>query len=85
MLVQICSHRITGSIEVTFRPPSGAESRHVIKNGVHLWIGSDHRIECALLSPEDEGFNTVGKSLLGHLFNEVVQRAGSNLIQAEET
>ena len=85
MLVQICSHRITGSIEVTFRPPSGAESRHVIKNGVHLWIGSDHRIECALLSPEDEGFDTVGESLLGHLFNAVVQQARSNLIEAEET
>ena len=85
MLVQICSHRITGSIEVTFRPPSGDESRHVIFMGVHLWIGADQRIDCALLSPEDEGFNTVGKSLLGHLFNEVVQRAGSNLIQAEET
>ena len=85
MLVHISSHRLTGSIEVTFRPPSGDESRHVIFMGVHLWIGADQRIDCALLSPEDEGFNTVGKSLLGHLFNEVVQRAGSNLIQAEET
>ena len=85
MLVQISSHRVTGSIEVTFRPPSGAESRHVIKNGVHLWIGSDQRIDCALLSPEDEGFSTVGVNLLGKHFEEVVRQVRSNLIEAEET
>ena len=85
MLVQISSHRVTGSIEVTFRPPSGDESRHVIKNGVHLWIGSDQRIDCALLSPEDEGFSTVGVNLLGKHFEEVVRQVRSNLIEAEET
>ncbi|CAB4709132.1 unannotated protein [freshwater metagenome] len=85
MLVQISSHRVTGSIEVTFRPPSGAESRHVIKNGVHLWIGSDQRIDCALLSPDDEGFDTVGTKLLGKHFDQVIQQVRANLIEAEET
>ena len=85
MLVQISSHRVTGSIEVTFRPPSGAESRHVINNGVHLWIGNDQRIDCALLSPEDEGFNTVGTNLLGKYFDQVVHQVRSNLVEAEET
>jgi len=85
MRVQISSHRVTGSIEVTFRPPSGAESRHVIKNGVHLWIGSDQRIDCALLSPDDEGFDTVGSKLLGKHFDHVIHQVRSNLIEAEET
>ena len=85
MRVQISSHRVTGSIEVTFRPPSGAESRHVIKNGVHLWIGGDQRIDCALLSPDDEGFDTVGSKLLGKHFDHVIHQVRSNLIEADET
>ena len=85
MRIQISSHKVTGSIEVTFRSPTGVETRHVISNGVHLWIGNDQKIDCALLTPEDEGFEAVGKILLGKYFDEVVQRARVNLIEAEET
>jgi hypothetical protein len=85
MRIQISSHKVTGSIEVTFRSPTGVETRHVISNGVHLWIGNDQKIDCALLTPEDEGFEAVGNILLGKYFNEVVQRVRVNLIEAEET
>ena len=85
MRIQISSHKVTGSIEVTFRSPTGVETRHVISNGVHLWIGNDQKIDCALLTPEDEGFEAVGKILLGKYFDEVVQRVHANLIEAEET
>ena len=85
MRIQISSHKVTGSIEVTFRSPTGVETRHVISNGVHLWIGNDQKIDCALLTPEDEGFEAVGKILLGKYFDEVVQRVRINLIEAEET
>ena len=85
MRIQISSHKVTGSIEVTFRSPTGVETRHVISSGVHLWIGNDQKIDCALLTPEDEGFEAVGKILLGKYFDEVVQRVRVNLIEAEET
>lgn len=85
MIVQISSHRLTGSIEVTFRSPTGAESRHVILNGVHLWIGNDEKIDCAVLSPDDEGFTSVGLNLLGSHFEQVIQQVRTNLIEAEET
>ena len=85
MRIQISSHKVTGSIEVTFRSPTGVETRHVISNGVHLWIGNDQKIDCALLTPEDEGFEAVGKILLGKYFDEVVQRVHANLIETEET
>ena len=85
MRIQISSHKVTGSIEVTFRSPTGVETRHVISNGVHLWIGNDQKIDCALLTPEDKGFEAVGKILLGKYFDEVVQRVRINLIEAEET
>ena len=85
MRIQISSHKVTGSIEVTFRSPTGVETRHVISNGVHLWIGNDQKIDCALLTPEDKGFEAVGKILLGKYFDEVVQRVRVNLIEAEET
>ena len=85
MRIQISSHKVTGSIEVTFRSPTGVETRHVISNGVHLWIGNDQKIDCALLTPEDEGFEAIGKILLGKYFDEVVQRVRVNLIEAEET
>jgi hypothetical protein len=85
MRIQISSHKVTGSIEVTFRSPTGVETRHVISNGVHLWIGNDQKIDCALLTPEDEGFEAVGNILLGKYFDEVVQRIRVNLIEAEET
>ena len=85
MIVQISSHRLTGSIEVTFRSPTGAESRHVILNGVHLWIGNDEKIDCAVLSPDDEGFASVGTNLLGSHFEQVIQQVRTNLIEAEET
>ena len=85
MRIQISSHKVTGSIEVTFRSPTGVETRHVISNGVHLWIGNDQKIDCALLTPEDEGFEAVGKILLGKYFDEVLQRVRVNLIEAEET
>ena len=85
MRIQISSHKVTGSIEVTFRSPTGVATRHVISNGVHLWIGNDQKIDCALLTPEDEGFEAVGKILLGKYFDEVVQRVRVNLIEAEET
>lgn len=85
MRIQISSHKLTGSIEVTFRSPTGVETRHVISNGVHLWIGNDQKVDCALLTPEDQGFETVGNILLGKYFDEVVQRVRANLIEAEET
>ncbi len=85
MIVQISSHRLTGSIEVTFRSPTGAESRHVILKGVHLWIGNDEKIDCAVLSPDDEGFASVGTVLLGSHFDQVIQQVRTNLIEAEET
>ena len=85
MRIQISSHKVTGSIEVTFRSPTGVETRHVISSGVHLWIGNDQKIDCALLTPEDEGFEAVGIILLGKYFDEVVQRVRANLIEAEET
>ena len=85
MRIQISSHKVTGSIEVTFRSPTGVETRHVISSGVHLWIGNDQKIDCALLTPEDEGFEAVGKILLGKYFDEVVQRVHANLIETEET
>ena len=85
MRIQISSHKVTGSIEVTFRSPTGVETRHVISSGVHLWIGNDQKIDCALITPEDEGFEAVGKILLGKYFDEVLQRVRVNLIEAEET
>ena len=85
MRIQISSHKVTGSIEVTFRSPTGVETRHVISSGVHLWIGNDQKIDCALLTPEDKGFEAVGKILLGKYFDEVVQRVRVNLIETEET
>lgn len=85
MRIQISSHKVTGSIEVIFRSPTGAETRHVIFNGVHLWIGTDQIVDCALLTPEEEGFESVGRILLGQHFDEVIQRVRTNLIEAEET
>jgi hypothetical protein len=85
MRIQISSHKVTGSIEVTFRTPTGAETRHVIFNGVHLWIGNDQKVDCALLTPEEEGFEAVGRIILGKYFDEVINRVRSNLIEAEET
>jgi hypothetical protein len=85
MRIQISSHKVTGSIEVTFRTPTGAETRHVIFNGVHLWIGNDQKVDCALLTPEEEGFEAVGRIVLGKYFDEVINRVRSNLIEAEET
>jgi hypothetical protein len=64
MRIQISSHKVTGSIEVTFRTPTGAETRHVISNGVHLWIGNDQMVDCALLTPDEEGFEAVGRIVL---------------------
>ena len=85
MRIQISSHKVTGSIEVIFRSPTGAETRHVIFNGVHLWIGTDQMVDCALLTPEEEGFESVGRILLGKHFDDVKQRVRTNLIEAEET
>lgn len=85
MRIQISSHKVTGSIEVTFRTPTGAETRHIIFNGVHLWIGNDQKVDCALLTPEEEGFEAVGRIILGKYFDEVINRVRSNLIEAEET
>jgi hypothetical protein len=85
MRIQISSHKVTGSIEVTFRTPTGAETRHIIFNGVHLWIGNDQKVDCALLTPEEEGFEAVGRIVLGKYFDEVINRVRSNLIEAEET
>jgi hypothetical protein len=85
MRIQISSHKVTGSIEVTFRTPTGAETRHVIFNGVHLWIGNDQKVDCALLTPEEEGFEAVGRIVLGKYFDEVINRVRSNLIEDEET
>lgn len=85
MRIQISSHKVTGSIEVTFRTPTGAETRHIIFNGVHLWIGNDQKVDCALLTPEEEGFEAVGRIVLGKYFDEVINRVRSNLIEDEET
>jgi hypothetical protein len=84
MLAHISSHRLTRFIEVTFRAPSGTDSQHVTVRGIHLWMSSENVLEYVLLSPEEEGFEFVGKIVLGSSFESVVHQVNETLLESDE-
>jgi hypothetical protein len=84
MLAHISSHRLTRFIEVTFRAPSGTDSQHLTVRGIHLWMSSENVLEYVLLSPEEEGFEFVGKIVLGSSFENVVRQVDETLLESDE-
>ena len=74
MLGHISSHRLTSFIEVTFRAPSGTESQHLTVRGIHVWMSPENLLEYVLLSPDEDGFEFVGKIVLGSAFDNVVRQ-----------
>lgn len=84
MLVHISSHRLTQFIEATFRAPSGADSQHLTVRGIHLWMSPENVLEYVLLSPEEEGFEFVGKIVLGSSFESVVRQVKETLLESDE-
>jgi hypothetical protein len=84
MLAHISSHRLTRFIEVTFRAPSGTDNQHVTVRGIHLWMSSENVLEYVLLSPEEEGFEFVGKIVLGSSFESVVRQVNETLLETDE-
>jgi hypothetical protein len=84
MLAHISSHRLTRFIEVTFRAPSGTDSQHVTVRGIHLWMSPENVLEYVLLSPEEEGFEFVGKIVLGSSFESVVRQVNETLLESDE-
>lgn len=84
MLVHISSHRLTQFIEATFRAPSGTDSQHLIVRGIHLWMSPENVLEYVLLSPEEEGFEFVGKIVLGNSFESVVRQVNETLLESDE-
>jgi hypothetical protein len=84
MLVHISSHRLTQFIEATFRAPSGTDSQHLIVRGIHLWMSPENVLEYVLLSPEEEGFEFVGKIVLGSSFESVVRQVNETLLESDE-
>ena len=84
MLVHISSHRLTQFIEATFRAPSGTDSQHLTVRGIHLWMSPENVLEYVLLSPEEEGFEFVGKIVLGSSFESVVHQVNETLLESDE-
>ena len=84
MLVHISSHRLTQFIEATFRAPSGTDSHHLTVRGIHLWMSPENVLEYVLLSPEAEGFEFVGKIVLGNSFESVVRQVNQTLLESDE-
>jgi len=84
MLVHISSHRLTQFIEATFRSPSGTDSQHLTVRGIHLWMSPENVLEYVLLSPEEEGFEFVGKIVLGSSFESVVRQVNERLLESDE-
>jgi len=84
MLVHISSHRLTQFIEATFRAPSGTDSQHLTVRGIHLWMSPENVLEYVLLSPEEEGFEFVGKIVLGSSFESVVRQVNETLLESDE-
>lgn len=84
MLVHISSHRLTQFIEATFRAPSGTDSQHLTVRGIHLWMSPENVLEYVLLSPEEEGFEFVGKIVLGNSFESVVRQVNQTLLESDE-
>lgn len=84
MLVHISSHRLTQFIEATFRAPSGTDSQHLIVRGIHLWMSPENVLEYVLLSPEEEGFEFVGKIVFGISFESVVRQVNETLLESDE-
>jgi hypothetical protein len=84
MLVHISSHRLTQFIEATFRAPSGTDSQHLIVRGIHLWMSPENVLEYVLLSPEEEGFEFVGKIVFGSSFESVVRQVNETLLESDE-
>jgi hypothetical protein len=84
MLAHISSHRLTRFIEVTFRAPSGTDSQHLTVRGNHLWMSPENVLEYVLLSPEEEGFEFVGKIVLGSSFESVVRQVNETLLESDE-
>ena len=84
MLVHISSHRLTQFIEATFRAPSGTDSQHLTVRGIHLWMSPENVLEYVLLSPEEEGFEFVGKIVLGSSFESVVRQVNETLLASDE-
>ena len=84
MLVHISSHRLTRFIEATFRAPSGTDSQHLTVRGIHLWMSPENVLEYVLLSPEEEGFEFVGKIVLGNSFESVVRQVNQTLLESDE-
>jgi hypothetical protein len=84
MLAHISSHRLTRFIEVTFRAPSGTDSQHLTVRGNHLWMSPENVLEYVLLSPEEEGFEFVGKIVLGNSFESVVRQVNQTLLESDE-
>jgi hypothetical protein len=84
MLVHISSHRLTQFIEATFRAPSGTDSQHLIVRGIHLWMSPENVLEYVLLSPEEEGFEFVGKIVFGSSFESVVRQVNQTLLESDE-
>jgi hypothetical protein len=84
MLVHISSHRLTQFIEATFRAPSGTDSQHLTVRGIHLWMSPENVLEYVLLSPEEEGFEFVGKIVFGISFESVVRQVNETLLESDE-
>ena len=84
MLVHISSHRLTQFIEATFRAPNVTDSQHLTVRGIHLWMSPENVLEYVLLSPEEEGFEFVGKIVLGRSFESVVRQVEETLLESDE-
>ena len=84
MLAYISSHRLTRFIEVTFRAPSGTESQHLTVRGIHVWMSPENLIEYVLLSPDEDGFEFVGRIVLGSAFDNVVRQVDEMLLTTDE-
>ena len=84
MLGHISSHRLTRFIEVTFRAPSGTESQHLTVRGIHVWMSPENLLEYVLLSPDEDGFEFVGKIVLGSSFDNVVRQVDEMLLTTDE-
>ena len=84
MLAHISSHRLTRFIEVTFRAPSGTESQHLTVRGIHVWMSPENLLEYVLLSPDEDGFEFVGKIVLGSAFDNVVRQVDEMLLTTDD-
>ena len=84
MRATVSAYRLTGTLEVAFHTPDGTSHQHIVVNGVHLWINSEHEVQQALLIFEDEDYESNASLVLGTRFAEVNEKVQMSLIDADE-